>query len=39
MSTAGYGSVKEFHKAELVVAPAMKTEGKLLQHTQGVGSF
>jgi IMP dehydrogenase len=39
MSTSGYGSVKEFHKAELVVAPAVKTEGKLLQQTQGVGSF
>jgi IMP dehydrogenase len=39
MSTSGYGSLKEFHKAELVVAPAVKTEGKLLQQTQGVGSF
>jgi IMP dehydrogenase len=39
MSTSGYGSLKEFHKAELVVAPAVKTEGKLLQTQQGVGSF
>jgi IMP dehydrogenase len=38
MATAGYGTVKEFQKAELVVAPAVKSEGKLLQHTQGVGS-
>jgi len=39
MATSGYGSIKEFHKVELVVAPAVKTEGKLLQHSQGVGSF
>jgi IMP dehydrogenase len=38
MATSGYGSVKEFHKAELVVAPAVKTEGKDLQRAQGVGS-
>jgi IMP dehydrogenase len=38
MATAGYGTVKEFQKAELVVAPAVKSEGKLLQQTQGVGS-
>jgi IMP dehydrogenase len=38
MATAGYGTVKEFQKSELVVAPAVKSEGKLLQHSQGVGS-
>jgi IMP dehydrogenase len=37
MATAGYASVREFHKAELVVAPAVKTEGKDLQRAQGVG--
>ena len=38
MATAGYGTVKEFQKSELVVAPAVKSEGKLLQQSQGVGS-
>ncbi len=38
MATTGYGTVKEFQKAELVVAPAVKNEGKLLQQSQGVGS-
>ena len=38
MATAGYGTVKEFQKSELVVAPAVKNEGKLLQQSQGVGS-
>lgn len=37
MATSGYGSVREFHKAELVVAPAIKTEGKDLQRAQGLG--
>jgi IMP dehydrogenase len=37
MATSGYGTVKEFHKAEIVVAPAIKTEGKDLQRSQGVG--
>ncbi len=38
MATSGYGTVREFQKAEVAVAPAVKSEGKLLQHTQGVGS-
>jgi len=37
MATCGYESVKEFQKAELMVAPALQTEGKALQRTQGVG--
>jgi IMP dehydrogenase len=37
MATCGYGSVKEFQKAEVMVAPALQTEGKVLQRTQGVG--
>ena len=37
MATSGYGSVREFHKAEIVVAPAVKTEGKDLQRAQGIG--
>ena len=38
MATSGYGTIREFHKAEIVVAPAVKTEGKDLQRSQGVGS-
>jgi IMP dehydrogenase len=37
MATCGYGSVKEFQKAELMVAPALQTEGKALQAAQGIG--
>jgi IMP dehydrogenase len=37
MATTGYGSVKEFQNAELVVAPSIKTEGKSYQRSQGVG--
>jgi IMP dehydrogenase len=29
--------VKEFQKAELVIAPSIKTEGKAYQTAQGVG--
>jgi IMP dehydrogenase len=38
MATTGYASVREFQKAEVVVAPAIKTEGKSLQRSQGVGA-
>ena len=37
MATCGYKSVKEFQKAEVMIAPALQTEGKALQHSQGVG--
>ncbi|MGH9021944.1 MAG: GuaB3 family IMP dehydrogenase-related protein [Acidimicrobiia bacterium] len=37
MATCGYASVKEFQKAEIMVAPALQTEGKVLQRAQGVG--
>ncbi|MEO7803142.1 MAG: GuaB3 family IMP dehydrogenase-related protein [Actinomycetota bacterium] len=37
MATTGYQSVKDFQKAELVIAPAIKTEGKYLQREQRVG--
>ena len=33
----GYETVKEFQKAEVMVAPALQTEGKALQRRQGVG--
>jgi IMP dehydrogenase len=37
MATTGYEDVKDFQKAEIVIAPALKTEGKLQQRQQGVG--
>ena len=37
MATCGYVDVKEFQKAEVMVAPALQTEGKSLQKSQGVG--
>jgi IMP dehydrogenase len=37
MATCGYESVKDFQKADLVIAPAIQTEGKHLQRQQGVG--
>ena len=37
MATCGYESVKEFQKAEVMVAPALLTEGKQMQRAQGVG--
>jgi IMP dehydrogenase len=37
MATTGYADLKEFQKAEVMVAPALKTEGKALQRDQRVG--
>jgi IMP dehydrogenase len=37
MATCGYGTIKEFQKAEVMLAPAIRTEGKSLQQQQGVG--
>ena len=37
MATCGYGSIREFQKAEVIVAPAIKSEGKALQQAQNVG--
>ena len=37
MATTGYQTVKEFQKAEVMVAPALQTEGKFFQRSQGVG--
>ncbi len=37
MATTGYATVKEFQKAEVMIAPALLTEGKQLQRSQGVG--
>ena len=38
MATTGYQNIKEFQKAEVIVAPAIKTEGKSLQMAQHVGA-
>jgi IMP dehydrogenase len=37
MATCGYESVKEFQKAEVMIAPALQTEGKSLQRAQAIG--
>jgi IMP dehydrogenase len=37
MATTGYETVKEFQKAEVMIAPALQTEGKSLQRSQGIG--
>jgi IMP dehydrogenase len=37
MATTGYANVKEFQKAEVMVAPALQSEGKQLQKSQHVG--
>ncbi len=38
MATTGYANIKEFQKAEIIVAPAIKSEGKSLQISQRVGA-
>ncbi|MDD5659898.1 MAG: GuaB3 family IMP dehydrogenase-related protein [Actinomycetota bacterium] len=37
MATCGYENIKEFQKAEVMIAPAIKTEGKVEQRAQKVG--
>ena len=37
MATTGYADLKEFQKAEVMVAPSLRTEGKALQLEQHVG--
>ena len=37
MAMTGYSSIKEFQKVEVMVAPAVRTEGKALQRAQGLG--
>lgn len=37
MATCGYENLKAFQKAEVMIAPALQTEGKSLQQAQGVG--
>jgi IMP dehydrogenase len=37
MATCGYQDIAEFNRAELMVAPALQTEGKHLQREQSIG--
>jgi IMP dehydrogenase len=37
MATCGYQDIAEFNRAELLVAPALQTEGKQLQREQSIG--
>jgi IMP dehydrogenase len=37
MATCGYADIPEFHRAEVMVAPALQSEGKSLQREQSVG--
>ena len=37
MATCGYESIHDFQKAEIMLAPSIKTEGKVLQQAQKIG--
>jgi IMP dehydrogenase len=37
MATCGYENIHEFQRAEVMLAPAIKTEGKALQQAQRIG--
>ena len=37
MATCGYQDIAEFNRAELMIAPALQTEGKHLQREQSIG--
>lgn len=37
MATCGYEDIRQFQKAEIMVAPSLQTEGKVQQRAQGVG--
>ena len=39
MATCGYESVTDFQKAEVVIAPSIKTEGKFAQQHQGLVDY
>ena len=36
MGVCGARTIKEMHQAKMIIAPAIKTEGKLLQATQNI---
>ncbi|MBN2025927.1 MAG: GuaB3 family IMP dehydrogenase-related protein [Actinobacteria bacterium] len=37
MATCGYENIKAFQRAEVMIAPSIRTEGKAMQFEQGVG--
>ena len=37
MATCGYEDIRSFQRAEVMVAPALQSEGKKLQQEQSVG--
>jgi IMP dehydrogenase len=37
MATCGYEDIPAFHRAEVMVAPALQSEGKQLQRDQAIG--
>jgi IMP dehydrogenase len=37
MATCGYEDIRDFQRAEVMIAPALQTEGKALQRQQSVG--
>ncbi|RJP35258.1 MAG: GuaB3 family IMP dehydrogenase-related protein [Actinobacteria bacterium] len=37
MATCGYENIKAFQRAEVMIAPSIRTEGKSMQYEQGVG--
>src|SRR5919202_826330 len=37
MATCGYENIHDFQRAEIMLAPAIKTEGKMLQQAQRIG--
>src|SRR2546423_4428174 len=37
MATCGYEDIPSFHRAEVMIAPALQSEGKQLQRDQGIG--
>ena len=37
LATCGYANIKEFQKAEVMIAPSLQTEGKSLQRSQRLG--
>jgi IMP dehydrogenase len=37
MATCGYENIKAFQRAEVMIAPSIRTEGKAMQYEQGVG--
>ena len=37
MATCGYEDIPAFHRAEVMVAPSLQTEGKQLQRDQAIG--